>query len=215
MLCYNSTVKKGQSAGGPSASAFSLPKFRKEAISMWCSIFLVSGTILPFPRTGPPFGNQCQVSADLSPFPIISANHLCQQIAFWSWWTKVFPLPRKSFQWSLRTFQWMSGNLCYNGTVRKGKSVGSPSAGAFSLHKLGKEVVPMWFLCFQTQDLPVYSDRCYVIGRSHQEFTQNRVNNSAHYILFLADAKRPLNVVAGCRQKSQDTQGNTCYTISC
>ena len=34
ILCYNGTVKKGKSVGGSSASAFSLPKIRKEVVSM-------------------------------------------------------------------------------------------------------------------------------------------------------------------------------------
>lgn len=33
--------------------------------------------------------------------------------------------------------------LCYNGTVKKGKSVGYSSAGAFSLPKIRKKMVPM------------------------------------------------------------------------
>ena len=31
----------------------------------------------------------------------------------------------------------------------------------------------------------------------------------------LAGAKRTPKIVTECRQKSQDTQGNICYTISC
>ena len=34
ILCYNGTVKKGKSVGGSSASAFSLPKIRKEVVPM-------------------------------------------------------------------------------------------------------------------------------------------------------------------------------------